>query len=125
KLRCVARGKSEELAEENLRVFRDEIMNRLKGLPVFGETPSTLSLPHGIVATMKKLGMTISFAESCTGGLVSATITEVAGSSHVFRQSWVTYSNEAKRDSLGVDPDIIERFGAVSVECAEAMAIGA
>ena len=64
-------------------------------------------------------------AESCTGGLVSAAITEIAGSSSVLDRGFVTYSNEAKMELLGVSQDIIETFGAVSIACVWAMAQGA
>lgn len=64
-------------------------------------------------------------AESCTGGLVAAALTEIAGSSDVLDRSFVTYSNEAKQELLGVPQDIIEAFGAVSIACVFAMAQGA
>ena len=64
-------------------------------------------------------------AESCTGGLVAAALTEIPGSSAVLDRGFVTYSNEAKLECLGVPLDIIETFGAVSVACAWAMAKGA
>jgi nicotinamide-nucleotide amidase len=64
-------------------------------------------------------------AESCTGGLVAAALTEIPGSSAVLDRGFVTYSNEAKTESLGVSPDIIDAFGAVSVACVYAMAQGA
>ena len=64
-------------------------------------------------------------AESCTGGLVSAALTEVPGSSAVLDRGFVTYSNESKIEMLGVPLDIIETFGAVSIACAWAMAKGA
>lgn len=70
-------------------------------------------------------GRTIALAESCTGGLVAGAITEVAGSSAVLDRGFVTYSNEAKMQMLGVPGDIIEAFGAVSIACAWAMAQGA
>ena len=68
---------------------------------------------------------TVALAESCTGGLVSAALTEIAGSSAVLDRGFVTYSNEAKHEALGVANDIIETFGAVSIACAWAMARGA
>ena len=68
---------------------------------------------------------TIALAESCTGGLVSAALTEIAGSSNVFDRGFITYSNEAKMEMLGVPLDLIETFGAVSIACAWAMAKGA
>jgi nicotinamide-nucleotide amidase len=68
--------------------------------------------------------LTIAAAESCTGGLVAATLTEIPGSSRVFDRGFVTYSNAAKQAMLGVPAPILERFGAVSRETAEAMAAG-
>jgi nicotinamide-nucleotide amidase len=70
-------------------------------------------------------GLTVATAESCTGGLVAAALTEIAGSSDVVDRGFVTYSNAAKQDMLGVPVDILERHGAVSRETAEAMAKGA
>jgi nicotinamide-nucleotide amidase len=69
--------------------------------------------------------LTVATAESCTGGLVAATLTEIAGSSDVVERGFVTYSNAAKTAMLGVPADMIARFGAVSRETAEAMAQGA
>jgi nicotinamide-nucleotide amidase len=66
----------------------------------------------------------IAAAESCTGGLLAATLTEVAGSSDVFERGFVTYSNEAKESMIGVAPVTIASHGAVSRETAEAMAAG-
>ena len=67
----------------------------------------------------------IAAAESCTGGLVAATLTEIAGSSDVFERGFVTYSNEAKQAMLGVPETTLASHGAVSRETAEAMAKGA
>jgi nicotinamide-nucleotide amidase len=67
----------------------------------------------------------IAAAESCTGGLVAATFTEIPGSSDVFERGFVTYSNEAKQTMLGVAPTTLAKHGAVSRETAEAMAKGA
>jgi nicotinamide-nucleotide amidase len=69
--------------------------------------------------------LTISTAESCTGGLLAALLTEVPGSSKVFERGFVTYSNDAKAELLGVSKDLIELRGAVSQEIALAMAEGA
>jgi nicotinamide-nucleotide amidase len=69
--------------------------------------------------------LTIATAESCTGGLVAAMLTEIPGSSDVLERGFVTYSNAAKTEMLGVPVDVIARFGAVSRETAEAMAMGA
>jgi nicotinamide-nucleotide amidase len=70
-------------------------------------------------------GRKIALAESCTGGLVAAALTEIPGSSSVLDRSFVTYSNDAKREMLDVPEDIIDTFGAVSVACVYAMAQGA
>ena len=70
-------------------------------------------------------GRKVVVAESCTGGLVAAALTEIAGSSAVLDRGFVTYSNESKMELLGVPLDIIETFGAVSIACVWAMAKGA
>ena len=75
-------------------------------------------------ALMNK-GWTIALAESCTGGLVCTTLTELAGSSDWFERGYITYSNQAKTECLGVPLELIESFGAVSEPVAKAMAEGA
>jgi len=70
-------------------------------------------------------GWRIATAESCTGGLLAGALTEIAGSSDVFDRGFVTYSNAAKQDMLGVQADTLARFGAVSEEVAREMADGA
>ncbi len=67
----------------------------------------------------------ITTAESCTGGMVAATLTDIAGASQVFERGFVTYSNQAKTDLLGVSPALLQEKGAVSKEVALAMATGA
>ena len=69
--------------------------------------------------------LTLATAESCTGGLVAATLSEIPGSSLVLDRGFVTYSNTAKQQMLGVTPSTIDFYGAVSTECAEEMAKGA
>lgn len=78
-----------------------------------------------ILQIAREQGVMIATAESCTGGLVAAALTEVPGSSDVFERGFVTYSNDAKTDLLGVDPALIDVQGAVSEEVARAMAVGA
>ena len=70
-------------------------------------------------------GLTIATAESCTGGLIAGTLTEISGSSAVVDRGYVTYSNRAKTEMLGVPAELIQRVGAVSQEVALAMAAGA
>ncbi len=72
--------------------------------------------------TRKKAFLAV--AESCTGGLITKHITDVAGSSGWFERGLVVYSNQAKQDLLGISPDLLAQFGAVSRECVEAMARG-
>ncbi|WP_120078536.1 CinA family protein [Aurantiacibacter odishensis] len=84
-----------------------------------------VNLARRVVEENAAAGRKIALAESCTGGLVAAAITEIPGSSAVLDRSLVTYSNEAKQAELGVASDIIEAFGAVSVACVYAMARGA
>ena len=78
-----------------------------------------------VIAVNKAAGRTITTAESCTGGLVAAALTEVPGSSAVLQSGFVTYSNEAKIKTLKVGEELIDTFGAVSVAVAWAMAQGA
>ncbi|HEX4848418.1 MAG TPA: CinA family protein [Novosphingobium sp.] len=82
-------------------------------------------LAQRVIAANRETGRVVALAESCTGGLVCAALTEVAGSSAVLDRGFVTYSNEAKHELLGVSNDIIDAFGAVSIACAWAMAQGA
>lgn len=83
------------------------------------------ALARRVVEENAAAGRTIALAESCTGGLVAAALTEIPGSSAVLDRGFVTYSNESKMETLGVSSDIIETFGAVSIACVWAMANGA
>lgn len=78
-----------------------------------------------LAGRLRRLGESIATAESCTGGLIAAVCTAVAGSSNWFERGFVTYSNAAKIELLGVDAALIEAYGAVSAEVAAAMAEGA
>jgi nicotinamide-nucleotide amidase len=84
-----------------------------------------LPLAGEIVAACTRGGRMLATAESCTGGLIAAVLTEIAGSSAVVDRGFVTYSNEAKTGMLGVTPALIGAHGAVSSEVAMAMAEGA
>ena len=84
-----------------------------------------LSRTANLIASCRTRGLTVATAESCTGGLLAALITAIPGSSDVFERGFVTYSNAAKIECLGVSPRILEDFGAVSAEAARAMAEGA
>ena len=74
-----------------------------------------------LVKLLSKKNLKISFAESCTGGLLSSSITSISGSSKVFTLGLVTYSNQAKISILKVNKKIIQKYGAVSSQCCEAM----
>src|SRR5215469_3988466 len=85
-------------------------------------TPEIISLAEEALNKTRGAGLMIATAESCTGGLVAAALTTIAGSSDVFERGFVTYSNEAKAEMLGVDPALITAHGAVSRDVAIAMA---
>ena len=86
---------------------------------------ATEPLVEALAASLRGRGAMLATAESCTGGLVAAACTALAGSSEWFERGFVTYSNAAKTELLGVAPALIEAHGAVSAEVAEAMAEGA
>ncbi len=84
-----------------------------------------VDLAEKVLRKARGLGLKVATAESCTGGLVAAALTSIAGSSDVFERGFVTYSNEAKAEMLGVEQALIEKHGAVSADVAVAMAKGA
>jgi nicotinamide-nucleotide amidase len=86
---------------------------------------SVFNLAKQVVEANRAVGRTVVTAESCTGGLVAAAMTEIPGSSAVLQSGFVTYSNEAKVKTLKVGEELIETFGAVSIAVAWAMAQGA
>jgi nicotinamide-nucleotide amidase len=90
---------------------------------MFGET--LLASARQTLAEARARGLRLVTAESCTGGLIAALLTEIPGSSDVVERGFVTYSNEAKEDLLGVSGDLIRQYGAVSEPVARAMAEGA
>jgi nicotinamide-nucleotide amidase len=88
--------------------------------------PGLPELPVADLANrLQEQGLRLCTAESCTGGLIAARLTDMPGSSAWFECGWVTYSNASKTHMLGVAPDLLERCGAVSASVAEAMAKGA
>lgn len=87
--------------------------------------PELVDRARAVIEKNRAAGRRIAVAESCTGGLVSAALTEVPGSSAVFDAGYVTYANGAKMSALGVSGDVLDTFGAVSVATAWAMAKGA
>jgi len=121
-LHLVAHGDSVAEAEERIEALAVELRAALAGR-IYGEDGR--ELPHVVAGLLHERGLRIALAESCTGGLLSARLTEVPGVSAVLDRAFVTYANEAKVEETGVDPALIEAHGAVSAEVAEAMAEGA
>jgi nicotinamide-nucleotide amidase len=86
---------------------------------------SLLDEAKSLLTDYRRLGWRIVTAESCTGGLIAACLSEIPGASDVLEGGFVTYSNAAKRQHLGVPSTLIQKVGAVSAKVAEAMAVGA
>ena len=82
------------------------------------------TITEKLIVYLKEHGMTITTAESCTGGMISSAIVNVPGASDVLNEAYVTYANEAKIRLLGVKPETLENFGAVSAQTAREMAEG-
>jgi nicotinamide-nucleotide amidase len=121
-LHLTAEGASEAEARERLEALAAPIRTALGGR-VFSEDGREL---HQVVADLLvERGLRVALAESCTGGLLSGRLTEVAGSSRFLDRGYVPYANTAKTDQLGIDPALIEGRGAVSEEVAMAMAAAA
>jgi nicotinamide-nucleotide amidase len=87
--------------------------------------PALIDEATALLDELRAAGLMVATAESCTGGLIAGLLTEVPGSSDVVDCGFITYSNEAKQRLVGVDPALIARHGAVSVDVARAMAEGA
>src|SRR5215831_857510 len=87
--------------------------------------PSLASLARRVGSRLRRRGLMLATAESCTGGWIAQAVTSVAGSSDWFERGFVTYSNEAKKEMLGVRAATLSRHGAVSEEAAREMASGA
>lgn len=121
-LRLTAAAASREAAEALIAPLAAEVRRRL-GDAVYGEDATTLE--EAVVSLLRERGETVTVAESCTGGGLGARITAVSGASDVFVGGVISYSNEWKARLLGVPPEVLSRHGAVSHECAEAMALGA
>lgn len=121
-LRVTAKAASKEQAETLMAPIIEEC-TKLLGDVVYG-----IDVPDMETAALQLLikhGKTVSFAESCTGGLVSKRLTDISGASEAFSGAIVAYSNEAKMNLLHVNPETLKQHGAVSRETAEEMAIGA
>ncbi len=120
-LRITAKALHDVDAQKLIAPVEAEILSRL-GSFVYGYDDDRLETV--VVERLRQKGMTLALAESCTGGLVSNLITDVPGASEVFLESCITYSNDAKTARLGVSPNTLSRFGAVSAQVASEMAQG-
>ncbi|MDD3222614.1 MAG: competence/damage-inducible protein A [Clostridia bacterium] len=122
-LRITASGEDSKAARKSIKPVVKEIKSR------FGDkiytTRESESLEQHVIGLLKRKSMTVTTAESCTGGLVAGELINVAGASEVFREGYITYSNEAKHRILGVKNKTLKTEGAVSAKCAEEMAKGA
>lgn len=121
-LRVTARAKSEEEAKKLLKPVIKEIKKRF-GNAIY-TTNEQDTLEAVVVDLLKKYGLTVTTAESCTGGLVAARLVNVPGASEVFREGFVTYSNKAKKKYLDVSKSTLRKYGPVSEQTAKEMATG-
>jgi nicotinamide-nucleotide amidase len=121
KLRISAKAKSEDEAQKIIKPVTEEI-KKIAGLDYFGSDEDTIASVVGEL--LKSRQETISVAESCTGGGLGAMLTEVAGSSAYFYGGIIAYANQVKIEQLGVLERDLEKFGAVSPQVAQQMALG-
>lgn len=122
RLRITARAGSRDRAMAMIEPVEQAIRGRV-GEFLYGEGDDTLESVVGRL--LSQMGKRLAVAESCTGGLIAHRITNIPGSSGYFRQGWVVYANEAKVEALGVSPDTLATYGAVSEATAAEMAAGA
>ena len=121
--RITAKASDEAKAEELMKPMLDELYKRFGSL--IYTTDENVTLEESIVESLKEKGMTLTTAESCSGGLLAGRIMNVAGASAVYNEGYITYANASKEKILGVKHETLEQFGAVSKETAYEMAVGA
>lgn len=121
-LRITAKAADEQDAVRLLEPVIEELGNRF-GSHIY-TTDKDITLEKAVVDMLEARQLSISTAESCTGGLLAARLINVAGVSNVYRSGYITYSNEAKEEILGIEKSLLEKKGAVSRETAEEMAKG-
>ncbi len=122
KIRITARAKNEFEAINIIEPIKEELKKKFPKF-IFGENDDNLS--SVLIKELLKRKESLCFAESCTGGLLSSSITAISGSSQVFKGSIISYSNELKQSLLKIPEYLIEKYGAVSEEVAQKMAINA
>ncbi len=122
-LRITAKAADEEKAKELIAPVVEELQHR------FGDfvytTDENVTLPQALIELLKEQNLSITTAESCTGGLLAGALVSASGASTVLRQGYITYANEAKEELLGVKKETLDSVGAVSEETAREMAEGA
>lgn len=121
-LRVTAKAENEQEAERLIAPVIAEIQKRFGSL-VYGIDKANPE--EALVALLKKRGLTVATAESCTGGLIGKRITDIPGASEVFGCGIISYSNEIKKNLLGVKEALLQKYGAVSEAVAASMALGA
>jgi nicotinamide-nucleotide amidase len=121
-LRITAHAADEDAAEALIGPVERELRERFREL-IYGSDDETLETV--VVRALERRGMTLAVAESCTGGMLGARLTNVAGSSSIMRGGVIAYSDDVKEGLLDVPPETLSRWGAVSAQTAEAMAVGA
>lgn len=121
-LRVTARAEDEKAAKKLVKPVVKELESRF-GRAVY-TTKNEVTLEDAVVRLLKKNDLTAATVESCTGGLLAGRLVNVPGVSDVFKTGFVTYSNKAKRKQVGVKKETLEKYGAVSPQTAEEMAVG-
>lgn len=122
-LRVTAKAEDEKEAKKLVKPMVKELKNRF-GNHIY-TTDTDITLEMAVIDLLKANNLTVSTVESCTGGMLSARITDVPGASEVFKSGYVTYSNKAKRKLVGVKKSTLDKHGAVSSNVAKEMANGA
>ena len=121
-VRVTARAAGEEEAKKLIKPVVKEIRSRLGDSVYSIREEETLEM--AVVGLLKKYGLTVTTAESCTGGLLAGRLVNVPGVSEVFREGVITYSNKAKKKMLDVSKSTLKKYGAVSEQTAREMAVG-
>ncbi len=114
---------TEEAAKDLIKPVSKEIKRRF-GKYIYS-TKEKITLEMSVVNLLEKNELTISTAESCTGGLLAGRLINVPGVSDVYKEGFITYTNKAKRKTLGVNKSTLKKYGAVSEQTAKEMALGA
>lgn len=112
----------EELAKEKLKPVHKEIKKALGTM--YYSTKENETLEEAVVRLLMKYELTVTTAESCTGGMIASKLVNVPGASEVFNEGFITYSNKAKRKILDVSKNTLKKYGAVSEQTVKEMAIG-